>query len=341
MAANIKHVAEKAKVSTATVSRVLRGYPGVRQETRKKVLKAVTELDYEINAIARNLRQKKTHTIGIIVGNVLSSFYSIIAKSVEDVAQKSGYNMILCNGDDNPQKELQYLKVLKSNRVDGIILTPTGQNADYINALIKSGVKMVLLDRLIDGVACDAVLIDNEKGSYEAVNHLIEEGYRKIAIITGYLDRTTGKGRLNGYLRALRDAKIDKNDSLIKKGNFKKQSGLQLTKELLNSSAKPEALFVSNIDMTLGAMLAIKEIGLRVPQELGVVGFDDFEWANLVETPITVVRQPVYSLGFNAAEMLLRKIKGEKMRLGKDPLVVTLNTELVKRRSSKKNLNKQ
>jgi DNA-binding LacI/PurR family transcriptional regulator len=126
MKINIKDVARKAGVSTATVSRVLGDFSGVRDKTRKKVLKAVTELNYEINAVARSLRQKKTNSIGIIVGNVLSQFYSVIAKSVEDTANKFGYHTILCNGDENPEKELEYLKVLKSNRVDGIILTPTG-----------------------------------------------------------------------------------------------------------------------------------------------------------------------------------------------------------------------
>jgi len=333
---NIKTVAEKAGVSTATVSRVLRDYPGVREITRKKALKAIADLDYEVNAVARSLRQKKTHTISIIVGNVLSQFYSTIAKSVEDVAQQKGYNMMLCNGDDDPQKELRYLKVLKSNRVDGIILTPTGKNAEYINALIKSDIKIVLLDRLVDGVECDAVLIDNEKGAYRAVKHLTEQGYKKIAIITGYLDRTTGKERLSGYLRALSEAGIPRDDSFIKTGNFKKRSGIELTKELLRSSKKPEALFVSNTEMTLGAMIAIKEMGLNAPEDIGIVGFDDFEWISLMETPLTAVSQPVYSLGLNAAEMLLKKINGEQLSIENKPIIITLNTELIIRESSKK-----
>ena len=133
-------------------------------------------MNYEINAVARNLRQEKTNAIGVIVGNILSQFYSIIAKSVEDKANKSGYNVILCNGDDNPEKELRYLKVLKSNRVDGIILTPTGKNAKYVNWLIESEIKVVFLDRLIDGVDCDAVLVDNENGAYSAVKHLVDQG---------------------------------------------------------------------------------------------------------------------------------------------------------------------
>lgn len=335
MKVDIKTVADKAGVSTATVSRVLRDYHGVKEKTRKKVLKAITDLNYEVNAVARSLRQRKTYTIGIIVGNVLSQFYSIIAKSVEDVAQKNGYNMILCNGDDDPQKELKYLKVLKSNRVDGIILTPTGKNSDYINWLIESDTKMVLLDRLIDGVECDAVLVDNETGAYKAVKHLIDQGYRKIAIITGYLDRTTGRGRLNGYLRALNEAGIPRDDTLIKVGNFKKRSGIELTRELLESLNKPEAIFVSNLDITLGALITIKEMGLKIPDDIGIVSFDDSEWAMLLDHPITAISQPVYSLGSTSAEMLIKRINGEQMGLDNKPIVITLNTELIIRSSTK------
>jgi len=333
---NIKTVAKKAGVSTATVSRVIREYPGVREKTRKKVIKVIKELNYEINAIARSLRQKKTNTIGVIVGNVLSQFYSIIAKSVEDIANKFGYNVILCNGDDDPEKELKYLKVLKSNRVDGIILTPTGKNAKYVNWLIESGTKVVLLDRLIDGVDCDAVLVDNENGAYNAVKYLVDQGYRKIAIINGYIDRTTGRGRLNGYLRALREAGISKDDGLIKIGNFKKRSGINLTRELLESTNRPEAIFVANIDMTLGTFITIREMGLKIPDDIGIVGFDDSDWSLILNPPLTAVRQPVYNLGSTALEMLLKKIEHKKLNMCNEPLIMTLNTRLIVRNSTKK-----
>lgn len=336
MKVNIKTVAGNAGVSTATVSRVIRKYPGVREKTRKKVIKAITELNYEINAVARNLRQKKTNTIGVIVGNVLSQFYSIIAKSVEDTANKSGYNVILCNGDDNPEKELRYLKVLKSNRVDGIILTPTGKNAKYVNWLIESGTKVVLLDRLIDGVDCDAVLVDNENGAYNAVKHLIVQGYRKIAIINGYIDRTTGRGRLNGYLKALREAGIPRDDSLIKIGNFKKRSGINLARELLESTNRPEAIFVANLDMTLGTLITIKEMGLRIAEDIGIVGFDDPDWVLILDPLLTAVDQPVYNLGSTAAEMLIKKIENKGTIIDNKPLIMTLNTNLIIRNSTKR-----
>lgn len=336
MKINIKDVAKKAGVSTATVSRVLGDFPGVRDKTRKKVLKAVTELNYEINAVARSLRQKKTNSIGVIVGNVLSQFYSVIAKSVEDTANKFGYHTILCNGDENPEKELEYLKVLKSNRVDGIILTPTGKNSKYVQHLINSITKVVLLDRLIEGVDCDAVLVDNTNGAYKAVKHLIDQGYKKIGIVGGYLDRTTGAERLKGYLQAIEEAGIAKDDSLIKIGNFKKESGKRLTKELLEQSNKPEAIFATNIDMSMGALIAIKEMGLTIPDDIGIVCFDDSDWALILEPPITVIKQPVYQLGSTAAELLIKKIENKETSLNHETKIITLLTKLVIRNSTKK-----
>ncbi len=338
MKINIKDVARKAGVSTATVSRVLGDFHGVRDKTKKKVLKAVAELNYEINAVARHLRQKKTKTIGIIVENVLSKFCSAIAKSVEDTNNKFGYNTILCNADENPEKELNYLKILKSNRVDGIILTPTGKNSKYVQHLINSGTKVVLLDRLIEGVDCDAILVDNANGAYKAVKHLIDQGYRKIGIVSGILDRTTGAERLKGYLQAIEEVGIAKEDSLIKIGNFKKESGRKLTKELLEQSNKPKAIFTTNIDMSMGALLAIKEKGLTIPDDIGIVCFDDSDWALILEPSITVIRQPVYQLGSTAAELLIKKIEDEENNLDYQPTVVTLKTELIIRNSTIKKI---
>ena len=338
MKINIKDVANKAGVSTATVSRVLGDFSGVRDKTRKKVLEAISELNYEINAVARSLRQKKTNSIGVIVGNVLSQFYSVIAKSVEDTANKFGYHTILCNGDENSQKELEYLRILKSNRVDGIILTPTGKNSEYVQHLINSRTKVVLLDRLIKGVDCDAVLVDNTNGAYKAVKHLIDQGYKKIGIVNGYLDRTTGAERLKGYLRAMEEAGITIENSLIKIGNFKKESGRKLTEELLRQPNKPDAIFTTNIDMSMGALLAIRKMGLMIPDDIGIVCFDDSDWALILDPSITVIRQPVYQLGSTAAELLIKKIEDNKNSLNQMPSIVTLNTELIIRESTKKKI---
>lgn len=329
---NMKTVAKEADVSTATVSRVIGKYPGVRDKTKKRVLKTIEKLNYEKNAVASNLRRKKTNTIGIIIGNVLSQFYSIIAKSVEVFARENNYSVILCNSDDNPEKEIEYLRILKANRVDGIILTPTGKNVDYINRLLESEIKMVLIDRLIDKVNCDALLIENESSSYNAVKFLIDRGYKKIAIINGYIDRTTGKERLNGYIRALAKSNISVNNNFIKIGSFKKRCGIKMTKELLDETEKPEAIFCANLDITLGTLAALKEERLKVPNDIGIVGFDDSEVANLMD--ITVVKQPVREIGTSAAELLIKKIENNLSQKER-PLITRLTTKLIVRNSTK------
>ena len=335
MKVNIKTVAKKAGVSTATVSRVLADFKGMKENTRKKVLNAIKDLNYEVDSVARSLRQNKTYTIGIIVSNVLSSFYSIIAKSVEDKARESGYKLILCNGDDDPIKELEYLKVLKSNKVDGIILTPTGKNAEYINNIIRSGINVVLLDRLVEGVDCDSVLVDNYKGSYTAVKYLIGRRYKNIAFIGGYIDRTTGCQRLDGYNKAIKDAGLKITNNLIKIGDFKKESGIKLTNELIKESNRPDAIFASNIDMTLGCLIAIKEAGLSVPEDIAIVGFDDPGWSTIVDPPLTVISQPVYILGLAAIDLLIKNINNKGTNSDRKPYTITLSTDLIVRNSTR------
>jgi DNA-binding LacI/PurR family transcriptional regulator len=243
--------------------------------------------------------------------------------------------MILCNGDDDPEKELNYLKVLRSSKVDGIIIVPTGKNAGYINNLLQSNIKIVLVDRLIEGVDCDAILVDNEKGAYTAVKYLIDKGYKKIAIIDGYIDRTTGKERLKGYLRALNENNIPRNDDFIKIKDFKKISGIVFANELLENKNKPEAIFVANLELTLGAILAIKSLGLKIPDDIAVIGFDDSDWAQILEPPLTTISQPVYDLGTTAAEMLIKNIENDNSK--KEKLIVTFNTKLIERGSAIKN----
>ncbi len=336
MRASIKDVAKEADVSVATVSRVLRDVPGVREKTLKKVLKAIEKLNYEVNAVGRNLRIRKTNIIGVIVGNVLAPFYSIISKAIEDTANESGYNIILCNGDDNPKKELEYLKVLKSNRVDGIIFTPTGVNKEYVNQALKSETNIVLIDRLINGVECDAVLVDNITCAYSAVKHLTDQGYRKIGVIIPHIDKTIGKERLKGYLKALNEAGIQKDNKLIKKiSSFDRDKIIDLINELLQNDSKPEAIFSTTLNTTLFALTVLKEKKIKIPDDIGFVSFDDSEWFNLSSTSITAIRQPVYKIGSIATELLINKIQSEDIIPEKQkPNIKIVGGDLLIRESS-------
>lgn len=335
MGASIKDVASRAGVSATTVSAYLNKSAPVYKATAKKIKEAIEELGYKPNLIARSLRQKKTNTVGLIVGDILSHFYSVIAKSVEDTARKYGFSTILCNGDDDPQKELEYIKVLESSRVEGIILTPTGKNGDYIKEIIESGMKIVLIDRLVDGVECNEVVVDNENGSYKAVKHLIEQGYKRIGIISGSMDITTGKERLDGYLRALKEANLPENDDFVKIGDFKKESGINLSKELLEGKNIPDAIFSTNLEFTKGVLTVIKQMGLKVPEDIGLVSFDDSDLAHLFNPPITVISQPVYEIGSTAMEIMINEIKRDK-NVGKAPIKKILKTKLIKRASTRK-----
>ncbi len=328
-----RDVAKKARVSSATVSAVINKNKFVSPKLKERVLNAIEELNYEVDSIARSLRSKKTHTIGVIVGNVLSNFYSILAKSIEDTAKRYGYNIILCNGDDDPIEELKYLKILKSNQVDGIILTPTQKVVSYIKYILKTETKLVLVDRLIEGLKCDSVTVDNFKGAYNAVKHLIMNGYKKIAIINGYADRTTGRQRLDGYLKALEEAGLKANNNFIKIGTFKMDSGIKLARELLEYGDSPDAVFTANLDITMGAIKVIKKLGLRMPEDIAVVGFDDPEWTDIVEPPLTCISQPTYRLGKLATELLIGRIN-EKVKQISNLQNIVLKTKLRVRKSS-------
>ncbi|TET48234.1 MAG: LacI family transcriptional regulator, partial [Actinomycetota bacterium] len=219
--------------------------------------------------------------------------------------------------------------------VDGIILTPTGKNAEYINNIIKSGIQVVLLDRLVKGVKCDSVLVDNYNGSHTAVKYLLDRGYRKIAFIGGYTDRTTGRQRLDGYSKAICEAGLKINNDLIKIGDFKKESGIKLTREILEVNNRPDAIFVANIDMTLGCLIAIRTAGLSIPEEIAIIGFDDPDWGIIVEPPLTAISQPVYDLGSTAADLLIKKINGKGDNPDRKPLTITLSTTLIIRNSTR------
>jgi LacI family transcriptional regulator len=308
MKTNIKTVAKKAGVSVATVSRVINNYKGVKNTTKEKVTKAMEDLDYEVNAVARSLKLRKTLNIGIIVANILSPFFSEIAKAVEEEANNNNYNVILCNSDDNAEKELKQLKILKSNRVAGIILTPTQKNKDYIKGLLRSDMKLVIIDRLIKGISCNSVVIDNEVGSYNATCHLLNKGYKKIAIINGPLEVYTAKNRLNGYIRALKEANIHIDEDLIKIGTFKEKSGFELTKSLIESTKRPDSIFVTNMDLALGALIALQEKKLKVPKDIALICFSDCDWTKVTNPPLTTISFKTKNIGIIATKVLINMI---------------------------------
>jgi LacI family transcriptional regulator len=334
MGVSIRTIAEKACVSVATVSRVINDSDKVKATTRKRVLDVISELNYEVNAVARSLKLSKTKTVGLITGNILSSYWSIVARAIHGVAKRNGYNIILCcNDDETPEEELNYLAVLKSSRVDGIILSPTQKNVSYIKDLIHSGMKIVFIDRMIDDIECEAVLIDDEAGAYKGVNYLIQQGYRRIAFINGPRGILTAEERLKGYRRALHESGILADERFIRSGTWKKESGEQLADEILRGPVVPDAIFTANVELALGVLLIAKKLKIRIPEEIGLMAFSDYEWTTIIDPPLTVVDFPISEIGEKGIELLLNKI--ENPSTGNKKTVIKVETEIKVRGSTR------
>lgn len=307
---SLTDVAARAKVSIATVSRVINNSDKVVPETREAVQKAMQELGYRPNRVARRLRQKggRRHLLGLILPDIQNPFFAEVARGVEDVAYANQFAVLLCNSDENLKKEAFYLDVMRAESVDGIILPPIAERDSAVLKLAQSGMPVVSVDRTLNSTAVDTVEVDNFQGAYEAVEHLIKRGHRRIALIAGRPNLSTSRDRRRGYEEALSAARLPVKPEYIRVGDNKQASGQALADELLGLSPPPTALFVSNNLMAVGALEAIHRRKLKVPDDVAVIGFDDLPWAEALDPPLTVVRQPAYEVGRAAAEMLLKRL---------------------------------
>lgn len=330
--ASLQEVAKRAKVSIATVSRVLNKSDKVVPETRAIVEQALLDLGYRPSRVARRLRMNSghAHLVGLIIPDIQNPFYAEIARGVEDAAYASEYALILCNSDENLEKERFYLDVMRAESVDGVVLPPFDDTDVAFGEMVKTGIPVVCVDRSHGKVKTDLVEVDNYLGAFEAVRHLIEKGHKSIALIEGRSQVSTSRERRRGYLDALAAHGITVRKELTRAGDFKQESGRILTNELLDLRKPPTALFVCNNLMTVGALAALHQRGLRVPTDVAVVGFDDLPWAEALDPPLTVVRQPAYDVGRQAMELLLKRI----MEPTRPPVTVRLRPELVIRRST-------
>jgi LacI family transcriptional regulator len=330
--ASLQEVARRAKVSIATVSRVLNKSDKVVPETRATVEQALRDLGYRPSRVARRLRMKdgRAHLVGLIIPDIQNPFYAEIARGVEDAAYKHEYALLLCNSDENLEKERFYLDVMQAESVDGMVLPPFDETDAAVVELVKTGMPVVCVDRSLARVKTDLVEVDNYQGAFEAVTHLLDKGHTDIGLIEGRTHVSTSRERRRGYQDALAARGIPLRTDLTRAGDFKQDSGRVLATELLLLKKPPTALFVVNNLMTVGALAAIHQRGLRVPQDVAIVGFDDLPWAEALDPPLTVVRQPAYDVGRQAMELLLQRIL-EPMR---PPVTVRLRPELIVRRST-------
>lgn len=304
--ASIKEVAEAAGVSTATVSRVLTNQPHVRPELRERVLAAVAKLDYRPNLVARSLRSQQSNAIGLIVSDIRNPYFTAVSRAVEDAAYAQGFSVMLCNTDENPEKEALYLSLMRDTNIAGVIFSPTRQTLANFTSL-SIDFPIVMIDRTLRGGQIDSVLIDNVAAGYQLTAHLVEAGYRRIAGLFGEAS-TTGRERRQGFEEALEAAGLAAIPELLRYVPARIETGYSAALDLLRLLEPPDAIFTTNSMLTAGALQAIHARGLRVPDQVALVGFDETTWATLVQPAITLIAQPTSEIGRSATELLFQRI---------------------------------
>jgi len=301
-------VARRAGVSRATVSAVINKTRPVSDKLVKRVGAVMRELNYQPNAIARSLKAKRTYRIGLLVGNSASPFWALAINAIEGVAYNQGFHVMLGDSGEDPTKELVHLQMMASERVDGIIVAPCGEtNREYILQLATQ-IPVVFFDRRFDA-PIDTVACDNEFGAYLATCHFLELGFNKIACLAISLDVSPGAERLAGYKKALIEHGIPLNEHWIKVGDYAEGSGYRDTMELLRSPDPPRAIFACSHLRAVGVLQAVSELGLLVPEDVALIGFDEVPWAALLSPPLTVVYQPIADMAAQATELLLKRIE--------------------------------
>ena len=331
MPITIKDIARQAGVSVATVSYVVNKSRWVSPELTERVLKAIEQQGYSPNAVARSLRQKRTKTIGLIVPDSSNPFFAEIAKGVEDAGFEAGYSVILCNSNASLDRELVYLDLLQSKRVEGIIFIATTAQVNQIRPIVNSGIPVVIFYRDIPGLEVDTFRIDNLKAGYLATRHLIELGHRKIACIQPASPVTPSSERVEGYKQALSEAGLSWNDQLMPRGDNRVSGGKAAAQKLADSGLSFSAIFSANDAMAIGAMRTLRDLGYQIPLNVSIVGVDDIILASYTEPPLTTVAQPKYEAGCQAIEFLIDRIEG---RSTQGPRNVELEIQLTIRGTS-------
>lgn len=327
-AVTIRHVARRAGVSTATVSRALAGSGPVRADVAARVRAAARSLAYEPNRIARSLRARTTRLAGVLIPDVQNPFFTAVVRGVEDVLHAGGWTLLLGNSDDHPEREMSCLATLRAEGAAGVVLVP-GLEASAYQAILGRGLPIVAIDRAPEGLDVDRVTVANVEGARRAVAHLISLGHRRVGLIGGPAGLSTAVERRQGYEAALAGAGLRRASRRIEAGDFRPSGGRAAMERLLARAEPPTAVFVTNDLMTLGVYEAIRARGLRVPEDVAVVGFDDAPWAEWLHPPLTTVAQPAYELGATAARLLLERLQAPR----RPTRSVVLETRLVVRAS--------
>lgn len=324
-----QQIADLAKVSLGTVSNVLNGNVSVSESRKKRVMDAVQALGYQRNQLARWMRQNSTNIIGMLIPDIGNPFFPAIVRGAEDIAYKHNYSLILCNTDDDPQKEAYYLKELSSVRPAGLLIVPTADTT-VIRSVGPPNAAITFVDRCPEEWSGDSVTADNADGAYQVARHLLELGHRKLAVITGPSHLSTVNERLSGFQRALSEAGIPLTAGYIHESRFNTDGGYTAAMRLLKMLPRPTAIFASNDLLASGCLTAAQSLGLRCPEDLSLVGFDNLEFVEHTAPPLTTVHQPGYQIGETACRVLIERITHPELQIKR----IVLPTELKIRNST-------
>ncbi|MHC1770276.1 MAG: LacI family DNA-binding transcriptional regulator [Flexilinea sp.] len=333
MTVSIKDVASLANVSSATVSRVLSNKPHISAEKRQCVLQAAKTLGYQPSHIARSLRVQSSQIIGLIITDIQNPFFTGLVRAVEDQAYENQYGVLLCNSDENPDKESLYVDLMVAEKVAGVIIVPTSESAGPINKLFNAKIPLVVVDRQIRDLDLDTVIINNYKAAYDGISNLIENGHKRIGAILPTKEVTTGSERYRGYVGALNHQGISEDPTLIRSGIPKEAIGYQFANELMDLSDPPTALFTGNNLLTVGTIHAIMDRGMSIPEDISIIAFDDMDWYTIINPKLTAIAQPIYKMGWTATDLILKRIND----IDKPVERITYKTDL-KIRNSVKNI---
>jgi len=330
MKVTIGDVAKRAGVSKATVSRVLnRNYHYIADETREKVLRAIEELDYRPNALAKGLKQMKTHMLGVVLSNLQNPFWSKVMEGIEDICQSYGYSLLIANSRDNAEKETENLRSFMERQVDGMIVNPTREENPFFRVLMERKVPVIFINRTVKNVSANMVLVNNIKGAFLGVEHLLGLGKRKIAL---FLHPPYGVSprmeHMEGFMRAISQHRQRVERSWIRIVRDKEDCKREIRD--LFQNGRPDAIFSTNSLLTLQILEALKESGYRVPRDIAVLGYDETEWAKHLDPPLSTVQRPAYDMGRVAAERLIRMIRKEHAA---EPSAIMLEPTLIVRQS--------
>lgn len=338
--ATIKDIARELNVSSSTVSRALKDYPGISDETKRKVKELAEKLNYRPNAVALSLRKSKSFTIGVVIPEVVHFFFSTVISGIEEVAYKNGYNVILCQTNEKLEREISCVETMLSNQIDGLLVSYSKETTDFshFTKLMEMELPIVFFDRTPNIEKTVNVTVNDFSGGYQATKHLIDQGYRKIVHLAGPSNLAISKKRMEGYLAALSDSGISIDERLVVECPVaNEKESFEICLELFkNPQDRPDAIFAHHDMVAAGAMMAIKSLGLRIPEDVGVVGFSNWQFAAMIDPPLTSILQPGTKIGEKATQILLEMINNKETNPEEIGNVV-LDTELLIRKSSVKN----